>query len=235
MTIATGGADKVVNLWSGVGGGWLRGLTGAEDWIYAVAIAPDNAHVAAGTYDGTVLLWRIADGALERTLATRQTATAMTVALAANAAPAQAAVAKPAAPVLASDGLQLPAGPAYDGKGNVFVSNAGSDYIAKLDASGRAIQFKAATDRFTFEKTKGLTFYEDGTLFACDFGRKAIVQIAPDSRTELYADRCGDEDFEGPEDLAFDPAGDLYVTDPAGSSAKSPPAASTGSRTARAG
>lgn len=225
MTIATGGSDRVVNLWTGVGGGWLRSLTGAADWIYAVAIAPDNAHVAAGTYDGTVLLWRIADGVLERTLATRLTSVTMT-AVAAPAANAggspQAAAPKPAEPVLAADGFQFPEGPAYDGKGNVFVSNCNSDYIGKLDAAGRAIQFKAASDRFTFEKTNGLTFFEDGSLFACDFGRKAIVQIFPDGRTEAYADKCGDEGFKGPNDLAFDPAGNLYFTDPVGSSASKP-------------
>ena len=74
MTIATAGADRVVNLWSGVGGGWLRSLRGAKDWIYAVAIAPDNRHVAAGTYDGAVLIWAIEDGALERSFTTRPAA-----------------------------------------------------------------------------------------------------------------------------------------------------------------
>ncbi len=227
LTVATGGADRTVNLWSGVGGGWLRSLTGAADWIYAVAIAPDNRHVAAGTYDGTVLIWRIADGVLERTLTTRRTAAAMTVVAAAPRSAAGGAAAqqpgpKPTEPVLAASGFEFPEGPAYDGKGNVFVSNCNSDYIAKLEPAGRAIQFKAATDRFTFEKTNGLTFHEDGVLFACDFGRKAIVQVMPDGRMESYADKFGDEGFKGPNDLAFDPGGSLYFTDPAGSSAKSP-------------
>ena len=105
MTIATGSADHTVSLWSGVGGGWLRSLSGAADWIYAVAISPDNANVAAGAYDGTVLIWRIADGVLERTVTTRRTATTMTV-LAAPAANGggvgQTAAQKPPAPILAA-------------------------------------------------------------------------------------------------------------------------------------
>src|SRR2546421_273621 len=63
--------------------------------------------------------------------------------------PVAGAQAKPAEPVLVAAGFEFPEGPAYDGKGNWFVSNCNSDYIAKLDASGRAIQFKAAQDRFT--------------------------------------------------------------------------------------
>ena len=52
LLAATASADKTVNLWSGVGGGWLRTLTGANDWLYAVAFSPDSQFVAAGLAKG---------------------------------------------------------------------------------------------------------------------------------------------------------------------------------------
>ena len=125
-------------------------------------------------------------------------------------------------PVVAAEGFAFPEGPAYDGKGNLAVSNCNSDHIDKVSAEGRAIQFKADPNKFTFEKTNGLTFHEDGSLYACDFGRKAILQIFPDGRTEIVADKCDDRGFKGPNDLAFDPEGNLYFTDPAGSDAEHP-------------
>ncbi len=264
LMIATGGAEGVVNLWSGAGGGWLRELRGAKDWIYAVCFTSDNQHVIVGTYDGQILVWRASDGTLEHTFSTRpdaarpdstrtgsvRTADSLrTASPHSQAAPVHSArsVVRPSAlntiaavnphaaapepqksadnlyiPVVAAEGFAFPEGPAYDGKGNLAVSNCNSDHIDKVSAEGRAIQFKADPNKFTFEKTNGLTFHEDGCLYACDFGRKAILQIFPDGRTEIVADKCDDMGFKGPNDLAFDPEGNLYFTDPAGSDAEHP-------------
>src|SRR5262249_19712250 len=68
--------------------------------------------------------------------------------------------------VKVGDGLQFPEGPAYDGKGNVVVSNCNADYVTRFDAEGKAtILYKAAADSFTFQKTNGMTYYKDGSLF----------------------------------------------------------------------
>ena len=37
------------------------------DWVYAVAVAPDNQTVAAGGWDGSVTIWSLKDGARLRT------------------------------------------------------------------------------------------------------------------------------------------------------------------------
>lgn len=243
LMIATGGADGAVNLWSGAGGGWLRELHGAADWIYTVCFTSDNRHVVAGTYDGQAFVWRASDGVLEHTFSTRPNATrfdvphpnstrsnvtlsALNTTVKANPAGAMPMPQKNTdtlyQPVVVAEGFAFPEGPAYDGKGNLAVSNCNSDHIDKVSAEGRAILFKADPNKFTFEKSNGLTYHEDGSLYACDFGRKAILQIFLDGRTEIVADKCEDVGFKGPNDLAFDPEGNLYFTDPAGSDLEHP-------------
>ena len=36
-------------------------LTDAKDWLYSVKFSPDRKLLAAGTWDGQVLLWAVAD------------------------------------------------------------------------------------------------------------------------------------------------------------------------------
>lgn len=63
-TLATSSADKVVRLWKSEplqAGKKLEGLT---DYAYAVAFSPDGELVAGGGYDGGVVVWKVADGAV---------------------------------------------------------------------------------------------------------------------------------------------------------------------------
>lgn len=121
------------------------------------------------------------------------------------------------------DGLIFPEGPAYDGRGNVAVSNCDADYVTQFDAAGQArVLWRADEKQWTFQRTNGMAYFEDGSLFACDFGRKEIVRIFPDGRMESYADAFEGEALMGPNDLCFAPGGDLIFTDPAGSSAENP-------------
>jgi WD40 repeat protein len=210
LWIATASADKTVAVHNGPGGGWLRTLTGASDWAYCLAFSPDSTRVAAGTYDGDVLEWDLATG---RRLRTWRTSSAEAI-----AGPDPVVLpAPPPPPTRWTDGLLDPDGPAYDGKGMVFVGNRAGDTITRVDNGGaRTQQFRRDDTKFTFERTSGQTYFEDNSLFACDIGRNAIVRVYVDQRQELVADKVGDRGLSGPRDLAFDPDGALLVTDASG-------------------
>lgn len=62
--LATASADGTVRLWNPASGAALKTLTGPTDWVYAVAISPDGALVAGGTYNGEVRVWKTGDGVL---------------------------------------------------------------------------------------------------------------------------------------------------------------------------
>jgi gluconolactonase len=110
--------------------------------------------------------------------------------------------------------LNFPEGPAWDGKGSLYVSNCYGGWIAKIGPGGGSVFLRASRAPFTFERTNGLTVFRDGSLFACDFGRGAILRIDLSKGTEVYADQYQGVALQSPNDLAFDPAGNLYFTHP---------------------
>jgi hypothetical protein len=57
-------ADKTVKVWDAEKGTAGKTLTGLTDHVYAAAISPDGALVAAGGYDGEVKVWKVADGSV---------------------------------------------------------------------------------------------------------------------------------------------------------------------------
>jgi gluconolactonase len=112
------------------------------------------------------------------------------------------------------ENLDFPEGPAWDGKGNIYLSNCHGGWIAKIKDQN-AIEFlKASKDPFTFIKTNGLTIRKDGFIFACEYGIGAILRIHPNGKSEIYVKSYQDSAFNRPNDLAFDAMGGLYFTDP---------------------
>ncbi len=113
-----------------------------------------------------------------------------------------------------ADNLSFPEGPAWNGKDALFFSNCNGGFISKVDATGHSVWLKAQAEPFLFEKTNGMTFGKDGALYACEFGRKAILRFTMDGKSSVYAELTGDKKLNGPNDLAFDPKGNLYFSDP---------------------
>jgi len=64
----------------------------------------------------------------------------------------------------------------------------------------------------------GTAFHRDGRLFVCDSGRQELLAITPNGRVSVLAADYQGEPLHGPNDLAFDSRGNLYFTDPKGSS-----------------
>ncbi|HJZ54061.1 MAG TPA: c-type cytochrome domain-containing protein, partial [Gemmataceae bacterium] len=60
--LATSSADKTVRLWNSETLAAGATLSGLNDFVYAVAFSPDGELVAAGSYDGGVVVWKVADG-----------------------------------------------------------------------------------------------------------------------------------------------------------------------------
>jgi gluconolactonase len=111
-------------------------------------------------------------------------------------------------------GLQFPEGPAWDGKKTLYVSNCRGNWITRISPAGVDTFLTATTEPFNFEKTNGMTVFKDGSLFACEFGRGAILRISPAGTSEIYVDSSAGQKLNRPNDLAFDAAGNLYFTDP---------------------
>ncbi len=110
--------------------------------------------------------------------------------------------------------LNFPEGPAWDGKGNLFVSSCYGGYIYEI-SNDSSFKFVDSTQKpFRLKQTNGLTFDKDGNIFACDYGIGAILKISPQGETEIYASGYDNKKFNRPNDLAFDPDGNLYFTDP---------------------
>ena len=59
-----------MKVWTVPDGDTTRTLKDATDWVYAVRFSSDGKRLAAGTWDGTIFLWTVADGKLEGKLTT---------------------------------------------------------------------------------------------------------------------------------------------------------------------
>lgn len=58
----TGGGDNAVRAWNPADGAAGTVYGGHADWVYSLAIRPDEAVIAAGAWDGTIRLWDVASG-----------------------------------------------------------------------------------------------------------------------------------------------------------------------------
>ncbi len=104
-----------------------------------------------------------------------------------------------------SDGHKFTEGPAVDPQGNVYFSDIPNSRIHKISADGTVSLFRDNTG-----EANGLMFGPDGRLYACQNGRARIVAYSTDGKESVIADGVNSND------LAINPRGDVYFTDPAG-------------------
>jgi uncharacterized caspase-like protein len=71
-TLATGAADKVINIWDIQTGQLLQTLEGHAGVIWSLAFTPDGQTLASGGGDSTLRLWDLKTGTLARTLSGHQ-------------------------------------------------------------------------------------------------------------------------------------------------------------------
>ncbi len=107
-----------------------------------------------------------------------------------------------------TENLQFPEGPAWDGRNTLYVSNCYGGWITRIQ-NGRVDTLIGSTaSKGCLQQSNGLTVYKDGSIYACDFGRGAILNIEPSGNCRTFL-----SGFNRPNDLAFDQQGNLYFTD----------------------
>jgi gluconolactonase len=113
-------------------------------------------------------------------------------------------------------GFKFPEGPAFDRYGNLFVVNVDTGDISKISPKGLVKIFIN-----TGGAPNGAKFHANGDLYVAD-RQKGIIAISPDGGIRVIVDYYQGKKFYGPNDLIFDSKGNLYFTDPHGSSAENP-------------
>jgi len=113
-----------------------------------------------------------------------------------------------------TDNQKFPEGPAWDGNNSVYVSNCYGDWITRISHTKTDTFVIAPTSPVSFKKTNGLVFNKDNFLYACDYGKGAILKFNNNGKCEIVADGYLGNKFNRPNDLAFDKKGNLYFTDP---------------------
>jgi len=107
-------------------------------------------------------------------------------------------------------------GPAADAAGNVFFSDIQNDRILKLSSAGELSEFRTGAGR-----ANGNMFDHDGRLVTCEGaefgpgGRRRVVRT--DMRTgeiQVLTERYEGKRYNSPNDLAIDPRGNIFFTDP---------------------
>ena len=90
------------------------------------------------------------------------------------------------------------------------------------DIGNRTMRFDPATGKTTVHraasgKSNGLMMDRKGNLIACEGangGNRRISLTSPTGKTTVVADRWNGKKFNSPNDLAIDPMGTIYFTDP---------------------
>lgn len=119
---------------------------------------------------------------------------------------------------LIADGLAFPEGPTFDPEGNLYVVNLQSGIITRI---GRYGEVSAWVD--TRGRPNGAAWnLRDNTLTVCDAGLKQLLTITHEGAITTLAAEFNGEPLAGPNDCAYDPEGNLYFTDPLGSSLERP-------------
>src|SRR5262249_12721422 len=106
--------------------------------------------------------------------------------------------------------LESGAGVAVTPKGQAFVCDPGANAVVQLDAEGRPAGVRTGDGVWG-----ALALDGKGRLIASQTSSGRVLAINPETgRVELLAEGCKGERFDGPEFLAVDRNGGVYLTDP---------------------
>jgi gluconolactonase len=100
-------------------------------------------------------------------------------------------------------------GPAWDGEGLLF-SHIPASRTMRYDPRAK----KSTVVREGTNYANGLMLDAAGRLFACEGDARRVVRYEPDGGVTVLADRFEGKRFNIPNDLAIDPQGRVWFTDP---------------------
>jgi len=117
----------------------------------------------------------------------------------------------------------FPTGIVADASGNLFVSDANTDTIQKINPSSQVSVLVGAAGNSGFNRPGGLEKLSDNTLVAADTANAVIRRIAADGTLSVLAGQSGIRGstdgmgaaatFSSPRDVARDTNGTVYVAD----------------------
>jgi sugar lactone lactonase YvrE len=131
-------------------------------------------------------------------------------------------------PELYATGFEFAEGPAFDKHGNLYVANyRGFGNIGRITPDGTASVFCNLDNLAPVEGRKsqanGLKVDSNHRLIVADAGAGRVLRVSADgTMVEVLADRYDGHRFNSVNDVALDRAGNIYFTDPGGSSVEHP-------------
>jgi len=131
-------------------------------------------------------------------------------------------------PELYATGFEFAEGPTLDRAGNLFVVNyRNNGTIGRIAPDGTARVFcdlrKLSLVPGKKPQANGLKVDRLGRLIAADAGAGRLLRVAADGKSvEVLADSFEGKPFDALNDVALDPAGNVYFSDPGASSAERP-------------
>ncbi len=131
-------------------------------------------------------------------------------------------------PRLYATGFAFAEGPALDSSGNLYVVNyREKGTIGRIGTDGTAEIFCDLRELCPVEgrepRGNGLKIDSEGRLIVADQGAGRLLRVAADGKqAEVLADRHEGRRFQEVNDVCLDLDGNIYFTDPAGSTAEKP-------------
>jgi gluconolactonase len=119
-------------------------------------------------------------------------------------------------PASVASGFRSPEGPSFDRQGRLHLVDWDAGIVYRQTEEGA---FGPLIH--TGGVPTGSKFHRNGHLFVAD-GTRGILDISPDRAFRVAASEWQGQPFRGPNDLVFSSTGDLYFTDPKGSSRENP-------------
>ena len=137
-------------------------------------------------------------------------------------------------PKLYATGFETAEGPALNREGDLFVANYRVNGTIGFIRGQRGREDDGAAGVFCDlreaeplegrqSRAAGLKVDGEGRLLVADYGAGRVLRVAADGKSaEVLADRCKRKRFNNIKDLALDAAGNIYFSDPGGSTVKNP-------------